>query len=120
MSLQLTAIKATTTIVYRFIGKLVYIRGSHNAHSIQLANQIKAKGGIVTQSNSAWLKCDMFGDNKLFNLTNHKIDLESNLIKNKTNKELTTASDENIEKVLCDFFKQMLEVSEFKCEVKEI
>ena len=119
MGKEIIAVKTPARVVYRIVGKIVYIKGNVNQYAEQLAKQIVAKGGKISYA-ANWVKADMFGDNTLFNLKDHTIDFESNLITNKSTKEIMTASDENIETVLTDFFKQTLEMSGFVCEVKNI
>ena len=103
---QLVAIKDTTKVVYRFIGKLVYLKGSHNAYFQQLADQIMSKGGSVV-NNAGWLKCDLFGGHTEAKLGSIVLDL-------------TKTSDEAVQETLVGFFKDTLELSGFECTITEI
>lgn len=119
MPKEIIAIKVPNTIVYRFIGRLIYIKGNSNTYTKQLVQQIEQKGGIVIFGNG-WARCNIFGDNTNIKLGKWSVDFEANLVTNTETKVIDVASDDVIEKVLCDFFKQTLEVSEFKCEVRDI
>jgi len=106
MPKEIIAKNPRTTVIYRFVGKEVFLKCSNMQYASQLINQIKQKGGHVKEGRG-WLKCDLFGDHSFANLGPVQIDLSKEV-------------DLEIEKKLCDFFSITLEKAKFKVEVKEI
>ena len=106
MSKEIIAKNPKNTVVYRFVGKDVFLKCNNMQYAAQLIQQIKQKGGHVKEGRG-WLKCDLFGEHAYANLGPVQIDLSKEL-------------DTEIEQKLCDFFSITLEKAKFKVEVKDI
>jgi len=103
---QLTAINPKSTVVYRFIGKTIFLKCVNLEYASQLIAQIIKKGGRVRKSRS-WLMCDIFGENKKFIFSGIEYNLEE--------MELS-----EVEEVVCNFYNNTLTKQGFKCKVEEI
>ena len=60
---ELVASNGTTTVVFRFIGRSMFIQGSMTGNAQQVIQQMKAKNALkaVTQSGN-WVKIDLIDD----------------------------------------------------------
>lgn len=107
---QITAQKMTAggnlLIVYRFLGRKIYIKFNNLKYAAGFLAQIQAKGGRVAQGRN-WLEVDMFGSHKTAKLGEENLDLEND-------------SEDKIEEVLVKFFYEKLKLQQFEIKMEEL
>lgn len=103
---QITATNDKTTAVYRFIGKLIYLKGNNSDYIEQLVSQLKSKGAEIRML-KGWAEVNIFGKNTYVKLGNITMDL-------------SVMTPEEVQDILADFFKTTLDSSGMKCEVIDI
>ena len=93
-------------IIYRFLGRKIYIKFNNLKYAAGFLTQIQAKGGRVIQGRN-WLAVDMFGNHKTAKLGEVTLDLEKD-------------SENKIEEVLVKFFHDKLKTQEFKIKLEDL
>jgi len=86
----------------RIIGKLLFFKFNNNQYSQQIIQQLKARGANI-DSGKGWIKVDMFGDNEVVKLGGKEINMQK-------------TSSEELEVILCDFYKAQYTNAKFKVE----
>lgn len=86
----------------RIVGKLIFFKFNNSGYSQQIIQQLKSRGASIEEGRG-WIKVDMFGDNELIKLDGKEINLK-------------ITSSEELEVILCEFYKAQYTNAKFKVE----
>ena len=103
---EIIARNPQTTAVYRFIGRIVYMKMNNLEYAQPLIDKIVQKGGKV-ETNKGWIRADIIGDNKIVRFGQYEINVD-------------TQSETEIQNMFVEFFTAILKQSGFICEIKDI
>lgn len=92
--IQLTATNDRTTAVYRFIGKLIYLKSTDQSQAATLISRLRAMGANIRESRN-WVEIDMIKDKEVIKLGPNEIDISE-------------MDDKQIEAEMANFFEQIL------------
>lgn len=103
---EIKAINPQTTAIYRFDGKLIYLKVNNEAAGQQFVAKIVQMGGKIVKA-KGWFRVDIFNENTYVKLGSLILDL-------------TILTDKEVEDKLFDFFEGFLKMSGFKVEVNNV
>ena len=89
--------------VLRIIGKHLFFKFNDSTQAMQVISQLKARGAIIENSKD-WIKVDMFVDKDLVKLGSQEF-------------KISETSEQDIEKLLFDFYYNQFTKAKFKVEV---
>lgn len=91
--------------VLRIIGKLLYFKFNNSQQANQMIQQMQSKGAVIIMGRK-WIKIDMFRDREYVKLGEKEFDVSK-------------LSDDEVEKILFDFYKTQFKKANFEVEGNE-